>query len=619
MKILLLPNFRLLRTRLLLLTVLTLCPVFFLGLHSYLQQRKVEETLVKDRMLANSRLAATSQKYLFKQARQLLGTLTGFPFLVATTNRPAAEEAFANLKLLAPDFVNFGIIEVDGRMYCNALRTNKVISLAGRSDFQKVMRTRRFSIGNVEPDLLVSEPCLNIGYPVITNGELKRVLFASLKLSVLSAALKDVPHEEGGAVLIVDPTGQIIAQQSDPTSNALDGHSQQELIKQVLTRKQGVFEETDMDGSRRLYAITPISEGPSGDIYAVVGASRNTSFADANDALLRNFFLMGLITALALWVGWYFGQRLLVHPINTLVSTANRLAKGDLKARTGITADTNELGQIGSAFDSMAEKLEERQGQLERANEEIQRMNAALEQRVKERTAELEALNQELEAFSHSVSHDLRAPLRHLSGFADLLWQSSQSTLDEKGKRYLKMVREASARMGVLIDDLLSFARMGRKQLQTSEVDFNETVRQIIADAAPEMAQRKIEWTVSSLPKIQGDNAMLRQVWANLIQNAIKYTRGKDPAQIEIGWREEPEKGYVFFVKDNGAGFDMKYAPKLFGVFQRLHNAEEFEGTGIGLANVRRIVHRHGGRTWAEGAVGKGATIYFSLPKPLSP
>jgi PAS domain S-box-containing protein len=261
----------------------------------------------------------------------------------------------------------------------------------------------------------------------------------------------------------------------------------------------------------------------------------------------------------------------------------------------------------------VTERLEAQRA-LQESEETLQALNAELEQRVSDRTAQLEAANQELEAFSYSVSHDLRAPLRHVQGYVEMLTAATDGQLSGKAERYLKTITEATVEMGDLIDDLLAFSGIARARMSDGRVSLDDLVQDTIARLEMATRGRNIVWTIAALPTAVGDPSMLKQVYANLLGNAVKYSRQRDPAEIEIGCTGEEDGQCVLFVRDNGAGFDMRYVHKLFGVFQRLHRADEFEGTGIGLATVRRIITRHGGRTWAEGKVNEGATIYFTLP-----
>lgn len=249
-----------------------------------------------------------------------------------------------------------------------------------------------------------------------------------------------------------------------------------------------------------------------------------------------------------------------------------------------------------------------------RAEAEILRLNETLEQNVALRTAQLQEANKELQAFSYSVSHDLRAPLRHILGFVSLLKKGAGPSLSDENLCHLTTISEAAKRMGNLIDDLLAFSRVGRAELLKTEVHLDELVQETLVDFQVETQQRSIVWDIHPLPLVWADHALLRMVLVNLISNAIKFTGNRAEAKIEIGCAYRGSDETTIFIRDNGAGFDPKYAGKLFGVFQRLHSHDEFEGTGIGLANVQRIIHRHGGRVWAEGVVDGGATFSFSIP-----
>jgi signal transduction histidine kinase len=234
---------------------------------------------------------------------------------------------------------------------------------------------------------------------------------------------------------------------------------------------------------------------------------------------------------------------------------------------------------------------------------------------LQKRSVQLEASNKELEAFAYSVSHDLRAPLRHLAGFSELLQKNSAQALDDKGKRYIGVILESAKKMGALIDDLLAFSRIGRAETNKRTINLGQLVEEALAEVRRDAGDRQIVWKVGKMPVSHGDRAMMRLALVNLISNAVKFTRTRTPAEIEIGQMPPTDDQVVIFVRDNGVGFDMKYVGKLFGVFQRLHSAEAFEGTGIGLATVQRIAQRHGGRAWGEGSLNQGATFYLSISK----
>ncbi len=261
-------------------------------------------------------------------------------------------------------------------------------------------------------------------------------------------------------------------------------------------------------------------------------------------------------------------------------------------------------------FDEERKKLAEVPAALINILEDMEVERARTEQAK----ALLESVNRELEAFSYSVSHDLRAPLRAISGFAQAVAEDYAPKLDDEGKRYLGLIQANAHKMGQLIDDLLAFSRLGRQQMMQSTVDMQGLARAVFAELAAQAPERQIEFVVHSAPPARGDRSMIQQVLANLLSNAMKFTRNRDRASIEFGYQRERDRG-AYYVKDNGVGFDMRYVGKLFGVFQRLHPAAEFEGTGVGLALVYRIITRHGGQVWAQSQVDQGASFFFTLPQ----
>jgi signal transduction histidine kinase len=314
--------------------------------------------------------------------------------------------------------------------------------------------------------------------------------------------------------------------------------------------------------------------------------------------------------ALAFYIS-FVTIRAITGPLNALVASAETIGKGDFEHRVDIKT-SNEIGILAEAFNRMAENLVQDNRRRRQAEVEIRTLNVELEQRVIERTAELKAANEELEAFSYSVSHDLRAPLRAIDGFSQMLQEDHAEQVDAEGKDHLRRVRSAAHRMAELIDDLLDLSRVTRAEIHRENVDLSELAQKIMSELEKSEPERQVELLVQDNLFVNGDSSLLRVALGNLLRNAWKFTRERTPARIEFGI-EEQDGQRVYFVKDNGAGFDMEYADKLFGPFQRLHSATEFPGTGVGLASVQRIIHRHGGQVWAEAEVDQGATFCFTL------
>jgi len=318
------------------------------------------------------------------------------------------------------------------------------------------------------------------------------------------------------------------------------------------------------------------------------------AFASAIE--LRNkLIIIFLIASIIASIIIYLFSHTISRPIMKLSNASLEVGKGNLDLKLEVTSK-DEIGQLTESFNKMVSDLK------------------GSREKLLDRTAQLEASIKELTGFTYSVSHDLRAPFRHIIGFAELLKERASQSLDEESMHYLDVISDSTKQLGRLLDDILDFIRIGRTEMSKSKVSLDKLVKEAIDTMGKETEGRDIVWKIDHLTEVYGDPDMFREVLVNLISNALKFTRPRPQAIIEIGGTSGDHEE-VFYVKDNGVGFEMQYVNKLFGVFHRLHHPDEFEGTGIGLANVRRIIERHGGRNWAEGKVNEGATFYFSLPK----
>jgi signal transduction histidine kinase len=487
------------------------------------------------------------------------------------------------------------LLDGEGRIlsYRSRLKLNR--EMPGQSQknlalYQVPMSRGTTYFGPVRFQELSGEPLITMAVPIIdlTSGNPQGVLVAHIRLKEIWQLVASTRPGQKGSSFIVDAANRVVAH-SNPSvvlrGTRFDPPGRDGVQTGLHDQKSVLVSQVLRFGDRRFHIFV---QGPVSEALALAASTVRIMLAIVVIALLTAGGLVLLMV------------RRIVKPIEEIAATAQAVSGGDLSCRA-VVESRDELGVLADAFNKMTFQLET--------------LINSLESRVTERTGALAASNKELEAFAYSVSHDLRAPLRHISGFIELLEKKAGSVLDPQSRHYLDVIAEAAEKMGCLIDDLLSFSRMGRKAISLKQVDVGQLVDEVIQELAPDTAGRDIAWRREALSEVTGDGAMLRIVMSNLIANALKFTRTRERARIEIGSMTGKNLERVIYVRDNGVGFDMAYADKLFGVFQRLHHADEFEGTGIGLANARRIITRHGGRVWAKGEVSQGAVFYFSLPQ----
>ena len=601
-------SFANLRSRAILLVLLAILPLLALTLYSYFDERARDIHEVQRDELVTARNLAAIQETLLRSTHQLLETLAELP-QVQRRDRDACNALFAGQMEHCPYYAILIGADPEGRVFASAPAAPDQDNVADRLWFQKAVQTRDFVVGEPLLGRISKKYSINLAHPILDGaGRLQGVVSAGIDLDWLGSLLakSDVPPST--ALLLTDPNWKVLFRYPDPLKYL--GRSLPDfLIKAMTAGDEGVAEGIGLPGDERLFAFARLSP-PWQEMYVVIGLPRDWAVAKVNRDLRRNLIWLGLVAILALAAAWFGSGLVIVRPVRKLRGVTERLAAGDLTVRSGPDYPVGELGLLAQAFDQMADSLHGRDAELNRVVAELQQRVGELH----ERTAQLEAANQEMEAFTYTVSHDLRAPLRSMGGFARVLLEDYPDNLDADGQRYLHIIHQEARKMGQLIDDLLALSRLGRKELSLVRLNMAELVQAVFEELKAHYSERKLQIDIQPLPAGLSDRVMMRQVLANLLDNASKFTQDRDPALIEVsGWSEPHEN--VYCVKDNGIGFDIRYLGKLFEVFQRLHSEEEFAGTGVGLAIVKRVIDRHGGRVWAESKVGEGATFCFSLPR----
>ena len=596
------------RTRLLLLILFaTLIPAL-VGVMIFLEHRESEIAGARQNLAAATRQVAQDLTNTIRSTAQLhygLSRARDFD----TQDRAACSAFLANVLKEHPQYTGILTIKPSGDLFCDSLRTGRALNLTDRQYFQSALNSKNPLA--VEPAFgrLTGIAVLQVAYGVRReSGEPKFVLLASVNLEKYMQSRSKTLPREGAVAALMDSKGTILTWH--PGGDKLRGTSVADTpLFRFARERQGenIRDHVEADGVSRIWVASTLPDVPEAGLHVLVGVSKKDLLAAANQRLYQALATLAVVWLLVFAGAWALVELGIRRQAARVIAAVSRFGRGDFGARIGKPYPRGEMGDLMAALDHAFELMQAQR-------DAIQRLNADLERRVTERTAQIVTSIKELEEFTYTVSHDLRTPLRAIGGFSRILEEDYGDKLDDEARRLIGVICENALKMGQLIDDLLTFSRLGRNPIAATSINMEALARSALAEIGAPAAGGRVGIEIHLLPEGWGAPALIKQVWVNLLSNAIKFAGKRERPVIKVSGHNGGTEN-VYSVSDNGTGFDMQYYDKLFGVFQRLHGNDEFPGTGVGLAIVRRIVSRHGGRVWAEGKVDGGAAFYFSLPK----
>lgn len=604
-----------LRVRLILLVLLAVLPALGVVIYTAIEQRREGLKNARIETLRLVRMAAHNHDQSIESARQLLATLAELE-IVRQRHPEPCQSLFTNLLRLHRVYANLGLMSPEGKVVAAAEPVADSTDTDQPEFFRKAVATGRFEVGEYRVSKATRKATVNVGYPLFNpRGDLLLLLFASLDLNWLYTMLGDADLPPGSSLTVTDKNRVTLLRYPDPEGKFIG-----EPLR--ASRRPGPRppERTSMsrgrDGVLRLYAFAKLGHMEEEPAGIAVGVPIAQAHAIANATLRRNLSALGVATLLALAAAWFGGDFFILRRLRRLLATTERLTHGDLSARTGVAEGDGELHQLARAFDEMAESLQQRVMERERAEAGLKALNEDLEQRVADRTLELKRSNEDLEQFAYVASHDLQEPLRMVTNYLQLLQNRYQAQLDPKAQDFIQIAVDGALRMHQLIGDLLTYSRVGTAGKPFVPTNTNDVLKNALMNLKIAVEESGAKITSDPLPIVNGDPVQLTQLFQNLIGNAIKFRSGKPP-EVHVSARRAGSQGplaWEFAVRDNGIGIPAKDFDRIFLIFQRLHTREKYPGTGIGLALCKKIVERHGGRIWVESQQGQGTTFRFTLP-----
>ncbi len=603
-----------LRSRLILLIILTSIPGIILLLQKGLEQRRQAMRAAEDEVQHLGQIANNTDEVMVEMVKGFLLTVAHTPSIQAG-DMTDCQGIFTHLfNEHYKYFSSFYVADLNQNILCTPPESEDAPDFEGCDHYKNVTQANDFVISGYHICKVSGKSVISIGYPVFDTAG-NRILAAnvSLDLDWFVDFARDAKLPEGSELILLNEKGTILSHY--PENQLWRGKKippDTTVLTQLLARKEGVMTGLGLDGRDTIYAISPMRDTMS-NLFVVIGQPTSVAFAEANQTLTRDMGILLLVLTGMVGLSWYLGDVLIVKQAQTLVSATRRLAQGNFSVKSGVDYTHGELGQLAESFDHMAQELDRRE--IERNQHEAM---------LTEYTRNLEHTNQELRDFTNIAAHDLQEPLRKIQTFGEMLQERFGKNLDDRGNDYIHRMRESANRMQNLLTDLRAYSIVNTKSIGRSLVNLNEVLAQVLKDLDLQIEQSKAQITVSTLPTLEADPTHMSHLCLNLLTNALKFHAPDQAPVIHISAKKLiPENQSAVFwdivFRDEGIGFDEKHAEKIFQPFQRLNAQGEYEGTGMGLAICRKIVDRHGGSIMVSSASGKGTTFTVRLPEKQRP